>query len=109
MEAIMAKYHFHCTDGADFLLDREGRRLTSDSDLLWHGLRKAAELMQRVPDYDGWASWLVCVHSEHGCLVETIPFPMALELSERFEESIVPSCSSATSMFSLPQPSTQFH
>jgi hypothetical protein len=108
-ETTMPKYHFHCTDGTDLVLDREGRTLNNASDLLWQGLRKAAELMQSLRDYDGWSTWLVSVHAEDGCLVETIPFPMALKVSDRFEESIIPSCSSATPTFRLPQPSTRLH
>ena len=40
----MLKYYFHCSDGYDLIVDREGRELR-ESDLLWTALDAAARLM----------------------------------------------------------------
>src|SRR4051812_36909760 len=36
--------------------------------------RTAIELMQRLPRYKGWTSWLVSVHDEDGFLIDTVLF-----------------------------------
>ena len=71
----MPRYFLHCTDGVDFVLDRVGHEIEAESELMWFAYRAADRLMAELPDYDGWASWLVAVHNESGCLVETVPFP----------------------------------
>jgi hypothetical protein len=70
----MLKYYFHCSDGSDLLVDREGIEIT-ESEVLWSALRTAARLMSELPSYDGWADWVVAVHDERGSLVDTVPFP----------------------------------
>jgi hypothetical protein len=43
--SVMSKYHFHCTDGRDFVLDREGVEIVAEGDLLWLASRAAARLI----------------------------------------------------------------
>ena len=45
----MLKYHFHCSDGYDLIVDREGRELR-ELDLLWIALDAAARLIERTAD-----------------------------------------------------------
>ena len=71
----MPRYFLHCTDGVDFVLDKVGHEIDAESELMWLAYRAADRLMAELPDYDGWANWLVAVHNESGCLVETVPFP----------------------------------
>jgi hypothetical protein len=73
-EGEVARFYFHCSDGFDLILDREGIEVEG-SDVLWWALRAAALLMNTLPSYDGWSAWTVAVHNELGSLVETVPFP----------------------------------
>jgi hypothetical protein len=73
-EGEVARFYFHCSDGFDLILDREGIEVEG-SDVLWWALRAAALLMNTLPSYDGWSAWTVAVHNERGSLVETVPFP----------------------------------
>jgi hypothetical protein len=70
----MPKLHFHCTDGRDLVLDREGVEEVAEASLLWLASRAAARLMSKLPDYDGWSEWVVAVHDDHGRQFETVPF-----------------------------------
>jgi hypothetical protein len=72
--SVMPKLHFHCTDGRDLVLDREGVEVVAETNLLWLASRAAARLMSELPEYDGWSEWVVAVHDERGCLLETVPF-----------------------------------
>jgi hypothetical protein len=74
MESELPRFYFHCSDGSDFVVDREGLEVQG-SDVLWCALRAAARLMNALPTYDGWSAWTVSVHNERGSLVETVPFP----------------------------------
>jgi hypothetical protein len=38
----MSKHHFHCTDGRDFVLDREGTEEVVETNLLWLASQTAA-------------------------------------------------------------------
>ena len=71
----MPRYFLHCTDGVDFVLDRVGHEIDAESELMWFAYRAADRLMGELPEYDGWAGWLVAIHNESGRLVETVPFP----------------------------------
>ena len=73
-ERIVSKFFFHCSDGVDLVLDREGSEIEA-SDVLWSAVRAAARLMRALPSYDDWSAWTVSVHDERGSLVETVPFP----------------------------------
>ena len=78
MERPVLKYYFHCSDGYDLIVDREGRELRG-SDLLWTALDAAARLMSELQTYDGWADWVVAIHDERGSLIDTVPFPTQQE------------------------------
>src|SRR5215213_11137184 len=70
----MPRFYFHCSDGVDLVLDREGVE-SEASDVLWLGMRAAERLITALPSYDDWPAWVVSVHDERGSLVETLPFP----------------------------------
>jgi hypothetical protein len=71
---MSSRVFFHCTDGCDFLIDREG--VEADGlDILWCAIREAERLMRSLPEYEEWANWLVAVHDERGCQIDTVPFP----------------------------------
>jgi hypothetical protein len=74
MEGEVSRFCFHCSDGLDLVVDREGIEVQG-SDVLWWALRAAARLMNALPSYDEWSAWTVAVHNERGSLVETVPFP----------------------------------
>ena len=62
----MPAHYFHCTDGFDLVLDRHGCDLEDEGEVRRMAARTAIELMQRLPRYKGWTSWLVSVHDEDG-------------------------------------------
>ena len=79
----MPRFYFHCSDGVDLVLDREGV-------VLWLGMRAAERLITALPSYDDWPAWTVSVHDERGSLVETLPFPANTDRRDalHFEEGI---------------------
>ena len=81
MESEMKRFYFHCRDGLDLVLDREGIE-ADGSEVLWWALKAADRLMSALPTYDGWSAWTVSVHDERGCLVETVPFPKNVDRRE---------------------------
>jgi len=85
----MPRFYFHCSDGVDLLLDREGVE-SEASDVLWLGMRAAERLIRALPSYDDWPAWTVSVHDERGSLVETLPFPADTHRRDalHFEEGI---------------------
>ena len=86
----MPRFYFHCSDGVDLVLDREGVEIEA-SDVLWLGMRAAERLIRAaLPSYDDWPAWTVSVHDERGSLVETLPFPANTDRRDalHFEEGI---------------------
>ena len=85
----MSRFYFHCSDGVDLVLDREGIEIEA-SDVLLSALRAAERLIRALPSYDDWSAWTVSVHDERGSLVETLPFPAntARRYALHFEEGI---------------------
>jgi hypothetical protein len=83
----MSRFYFHCSDGVDLVLDREGVE-SEASDVLWLGMRAAERLITALPSYDDWPAWTVSVHDERGSLVETLPFPANWGDALHFEEGI---------------------
>ena len=61
----MSRFYFHCSDGVDLVLDREGVE-SEASDVLWLGMRAAERLITALPSYDDWPTWTVSVHDERG-------------------------------------------
>ena len=88
-EHKLSRFYFHCSDGVDLVLDREGVEVEA-SDVLWSALRAAALLISALPSYDDWSAWTVSVHDEQGSLVETLPFPANTDRRDalHFEEGI---------------------
>ena len=85
----MSRFYFHCSDGVDLVLDREGIEIEA-SDVLLSALRAAERLIRALPSYDDWSAWTVSVHDERGSLVETLPFPANTDRRDalQFEEGI---------------------
>ena len=81
MEGELKRFYFHCSDGLDLVLDRQGIE-ADGSEVLWWALKAADRLMSALPTYDGWSAWTVSVHDERGCLVETVPFPKNVDTSD---------------------------
>ena len=81
MEGELKRFYFHCSDGLDLVLDREGIE-ADGSEVLWGALKAADRLMSALATYDGWSAWTVSVHDERGCLVETVPFPKDVDTSD---------------------------
>ena len=73
----MALHYFHCTDGADLIVDRHGRETAGPGDLRRRAGSVAAEVMAAVPAYDEWENWSVHVYDERG-QVAIVPFPPRL-------------------------------
>ena len=80
-EYVMACYFFHCTDGADLLLDHRGIKAASDAQVLGEALLVAEKAMRELPDYEDWASWLVCVYNDEQRMIATVPFDRAIPAS----------------------------
>ena len=59
---------------AGLVLDRHGCDLEDEDEVRRMAARTAIELMQRLPRYNGWTSWLVNVHDEDGFLIDTVLF-----------------------------------
>jgi hypothetical protein len=107
----MPRYYLHCTDGVDFVLDRVGHEIDAESELMWFAYRAAGRLMGELPEYDEWSNWLVAIHNENGCLVETVSFPGAADttLAETQGASIMQPCPSNPPSYSLLPRSTLLH
>lgn len=73
----MGVHYFHCTDGVDLIIDRQGRDARADRDVVLRARKVAAEIMRSVPAYGDWDDWSVHVYDERGEL-EIVPFPDAL-------------------------------
>jgi len=84
----MAIHYFHCTDGRDVVFDRHGVDVEVD-DLEWAASSYARQLMAKAPDYDGWDSWIICIHDEGGTWVETVPFPAARRPRVRLTRRVI--------------------
>jgi hypothetical protein len=81
MEGELKRFYFHCSDGLDLVLDREGIE-ADGSEVLWWALKAADRLMSALLTYDGWSAWTVAVHDQRGCLVDTVPFPKNVDASD---------------------------
>jgi hypothetical protein len=73
----MLRYYFHCTDGADLIPDRRGRKLANKEQAFGEALLAAESIMRELPDYGDWASWVVCHDDEHR-MIGTVPFDRAV-------------------------------
>lgn len=74
----MAIHYFHCSDGVDLILDREGREVSGTRELGRYARDAAEGVMRAVPSYDDWESWAVYVYGERG-QVAVVPFLPGLE------------------------------
>jgi len=69
------RYHFHCTDGRELILDRRGRHLRADGDAQRQAEAVARRLMAELLIAADWRRWMVCIHNELGEQVDIVPFP----------------------------------
>jgi hypothetical protein len=69
----MAIHYFHCTDGFDLILDRQGRESRAVQDAIAKAHEVAGEIMRAVPAYRDWDNWAVHIYDEAGPL-EVVPF-----------------------------------
>jgi len=69
----MAIHYFHCTDGFDLILDRNGRETRAVQDAIAEAHEVAGEIMRAVPSYGEWDNWAVHIYDEAGPL-EVVPF-----------------------------------
>ena len=74
----MLRYHYHCTDGVDLIIDRRGRTAVNDQQALQEAVLVAERVIRELPEYDQWGSWLVCVHDDEHRMIGTVPFDRAL-------------------------------
>jgi len=69
------RYHFHCTDGQEMILDRRGHALRADGDARRQAEAIARRLMADHIIAADWRRWIVCVHNEFGEQIDVVPFP----------------------------------
>ena len=74
----MTIHYFHCTDGVDLIVDREGRDISGPRELACSAKAAAEVVMQAVPSYEEWEAWAVYVYNERG-QVAIVPFLPGLE------------------------------
>jgi hypothetical protein len=74
----MLRYHYHCTDGADLIIDRRGRTAANDEQARREAVLVAERVIRELPEYDQWGSWVVCVYDNEQCMIGTVPFDRAL-------------------------------
>jgi hypothetical protein len=71
----MGVHFFHCTDGIDLVIDREGQAIDRFEEILSRAQAVASALMGALPGYEEWAGWSVHVYDELG-LVAVVDFPV---------------------------------
>jgi hypothetical protein len=81
----MARYFFHCIDGADLILDRGGSKAADHAQALGQALLVAERAMGELPDYEDWASWVVGVYNDEQRMIATVPFDRAMPASANVE------------------------
>jgi hypothetical protein len=69
----MPTYFFHCTDGADLILDRTGREV-EDFELDSTAMGVAEDVAFRLPASFDWSGWVVSVYDADGRQVAIVPF-----------------------------------
>jgi len=74
----MTIHYFHCTDGVDLVVDREGQDISSARELACSAKAAAEAVMQAVPSYEEWEAWAVYVYNERG-QVAIVPFLPGIE------------------------------
>ena len=74
----MTIHYFHCTDGVDLVVDREGQDISGARELASSAKAAAEAVMQAVPSYEEWEAWAVYVYNERG-QVAIVPFLPGLE------------------------------
>ena len=70
----MAVHYFHCTNGLDMVIDKQGQETSGCDEMSAHARAVAAGIMRAVPGYDEWWNWSVHVYDEVGA-VEIFDFP----------------------------------
>ncbi len=71
----MAVHFFHCTNGTEIILDREGQRARSKRQVERIAYAAAGQVMRQAPGAGDWSDWLVSVQDRKGSMVTVVPFP----------------------------------
>ncbi len=85
----MAVHYFHCTDGVDLIVDRDGLEADAGPALRGRARAVAAEIMRALPDYDAWQTWAVHVYDARG-QVEIVPFEPDTSEPSPIRQKIMP-------------------
>ena len=85
-EEAVALHYFHCTDGADLIVDRTGRETGSPSQLGGLARAVADEIMAAVPAHGEWTDWAVHVYDERG-EVAIVPFETEAPVAPRRQKT----------------------
>ncbi len=70
----MPRYRFHCTNGAECVLDTVGADVRAPDRLATRAAQIAREVMRTVSDHTEWSHWRVTVHDFAGRRVLLQPF-----------------------------------
>jgi hypothetical protein len=73
----MGIHYFHCTDGADLVVDQQGQAARDLDDVYGRAAMVAQSLMGRLPDYGDWWGWNIHIYDEVG-EIDIVPFPVPL-------------------------------
>ncbi len=74
----MAVHFFHCTNGTELILDREGRQARSKRQVERLAYAAAVQIMLKDPGAEDWSDWWVSVQNQNGSMVTVVPFPSGL-------------------------------
>jgi hypothetical protein len=69
-----ARHHFHCTDGRELVIDREGVPMRSEARIWSHAVKVAQDAMASCGGRFDWSGWIVDVHDGAGRRVMTLAF-----------------------------------
>ncbi|ACA18164.1 conserved hypothetical protein [Methylobacterium sp. 4-46] len=70
----MARYRFHCTNGAECVLDTVGAEVRAPARLTARAAETARAVMGALGERADWSQWRVSVHDLTGRRVLTRPF-----------------------------------
>ena len=81
-----ARRYFHCTNGRELAIDREGVAMRSEDRIRSHAARVVQDAMASCGSSFDWSGWMVDVHDANGRRVLQLDFAEALAFKEPGEE-----------------------